>query len=438
MEDATEVDEKQLDLGLDKVTQDLASFLGSNPEVKVQLSEGDLQIPLVTMPWGDPSVVIKVPSIGGDYDELVAALNSLLLPPRLSALYHRDQRRLEVIFTARALSPNLKEIDGRKFDFHFKGGALKCHFGGSSDRLLAIAANALFPQNSATRYRSLASFADYLERPMGEGEVEKYIRSQFGRPLSFFVEEIDWQEEETINVLRHISFYLRYYDGIAPFILIHPPEDSTSVSAKVRFVHGTFPEAITSRELNPTLLSFWLAAADADPENKFLYCYRIIEFVSSSYLKNEKLLQVKRILADPALLSKIEPSVDALVGLIREEKPDSVNRFKSVVNELTRREVIWPEICANPQAFTQTVTFDGGFELPKLVDDVDNISRLGPTVILSMAGMFRNIRNALAHGGEDQAGRVILPTARNAKLLQPWVHLIVAVSGEVVLHENHT
>lgn len=433
-----EEDEQQLEFYLDKVTQDLEAFLRINPDAKIQLSEGELQIPVIVGPWGDPSVVITIPDDNGHYTALVESLNALLLPSRLSALYHVDTKLLEIIFTARALPSGLKELDGRKFNFFFSGVQYECYFGNSSDRLLSIARHSLYPQTSATRFRNLRSFSDYIHRPKGDEEIGKRVRAQFDKPLSFFVEGLEWDEENSLDILRHISFYLRYYDSISPWILIHPPDDSMSVAPKERYIHGDFPSSISSRSLNPTLLSFWIAAADAAPENKFLYCYRIIEFVASTYLKQDKLTQVRKILSNPALSSDLERSIDSLVGLIREERPDNVNRFKSVVCELTRNEVIWPEICANPQAFTQSVEFDGGFDLPKLVDDVDDVSRLGPPALGSMALMFRNIRNALAHGGEEQAGKVILPTARNIKLLQPWVHLIVAVAGEVVLHENHT
>jgi hypothetical protein len=434
-----EVDEDQFELDLDKITQDLTQFLARNPDSKIELSEATSKRALVKLPWGDPSVEIVIPLAGSEQDKLVDCLNNVILPRRLSALYHVDTRELEVIFTARALSNSMKQIDGRSFDFNFEGDQYNCRFDTSSERLLAIAEEASYPQHSDSAFRNLMSFTEFTNMPDDvDGEFAEFIRSRFGRPLSFWVSAIDWDEEKTLSILRHISFYMRYYDSVSPFILIHPADDSMSVNPKERYVHGDFPKSISSRQLNPSLISFYLAAADALPENKFLYCYRIIEFVSSNYLKNDKLVQVKKILSNPALLSSLDSSIDRLVGLIREDKPDNVNRFKAVVNELVRGEVVWPEICGNPDAFTKSVEFDGGFTLPKIVDGVDDITRLGPTVMQAMAGSFRNIRNALAHGGEEQAGRVILPTARNEKLLQPWVHLIVVVAGEVVLHENHT
>lgn len=423
---------------VEKISEELEQFLSQNPDAKIELSEAKEKRALIKNPWGDPSVALVVPLKPADKSALIDCLNNVMLPSRLSAIYHVDRREIEVIFTARVLSDSMKELDGRKFDFTFKEKVIVCHFTDSSDRLMAIAKRVVFPQHSETSFRNLMSFVDFgrLE-PDDSSEYGKFMRSQLGRPLSFFIRDIDWDEEETLNVLRHISFYLLYYDSVSPFVRIHPPEDQTLVNPKERYVDGVFPVAISSRQLNPALLSFYLASADAHPENSFLYCYRIIEFVASHYLKNEKLREVKRVLSNPALLSSLDTSIDSLVSLIRDEKGDII-RFKSVVQELTRKEIVWTEICKNPDAFTKAVTFDGGFELQKLVDAVDSIDRLSPNCLQAMAGTFRNIRHALAHGGEEQAGKVILPTAKNAKLLQPWVHLIVAVAGEVILHENHT
>ena len=51
--------------------------------------------------------------------------------------------------------------------------------------------------------------------------------------------------------------------------------------------------------------------------------------------------------------------------------------------------------------------------------------------------MLRKIRNALAHGKDKETTGVIKPTASNFRLFEPWVHLIAAISAEVVIYENN-
>ena len=303
---------------------------------------------------------------------------------------------------------------------------------------MVIAENAAYPQNSDTSFRNLRSFSDYTRRPTGLGEREKRIRDYFGKPTSFFIRNIEWDEEEVLETLRHISFYLRYYDALSPFVLIHPPVDETIVNPQARYIHGAFPATINSQSLHPTLLSFWTAGADQEADLKFLQYYRIIEFVTSFYLASEKMTAVRRVLATPDLASRLGPAVDTLVALIREDKPDPYTRFTKVVTDLVDKELIWREICANGWAFTEKVVFDGGYAQDALVSSVANFDCFGPQGLTAMARAFRGIRNALAHGGEAQSGEVILPTAANLKRLQPWVHLITVAAGQVVLYEHTT
>ena len=70
----------------------LAVFFEKNPTA-VYDSEG----PGVVMPWNDPSVALF---LDPDRAELLEALNSVFLPPRLSAIYHWDQRSFEFTWSA--------------------------------------------------------------------------------------------------------------------------------------------------------------------------------------------------------------------------------------------------------------------------------------------------------------------------------------------------
>lgn len=424
------------------ITGQFPQFLKNNPGAKiVQLGKPTgKKYHVIDRPWEDDSVGFLIPGNAAKRAQFAAAMEALILPQRLSALYHLDRKEVEVIFTARKVSAALTALKGRKFDFHFRGKQFECEFTKSSDRLLVLAEHAVYPQNSDTSYRNLQTFSQYVAMNEPEGKkLKKAIGDQFDEPLSFFVRNIDWEEEATIEILRHVSFYLTYYDTKSPYILIWPPSEPSSVNARVRYINGTgFPASINSRELNPSLLAFWYAAFEADPDAKFLFYYRIIEFVSSYYLKNDKLRKVTRILTAPDLASRVDGAIDDLVALIREDKPDTFQRFQSVVTELADRQAVWNEICENPHAFTQELDFDGGFKLAKLLEDTSDISKLSPAVLTTIASNFIYIRNALAHGGEAQAGKLILPTARNLKLLLPWVHLITTVAGQVVLFEHHT
>jgi hypothetical protein len=414
----------------------LSTFQKNNPSAKVD-EAGNPPFRYVDQPWGDRSLALVLPP--DEPEPFIDTLNGLIFPDRLSAVYHLSSKRLEVNFTAYKLPDPLQDLPGRTFQFGFRNQVHTCSFDAASDELLLIARHAVFLEATSTGFRNLQSLSAFARRNPEDDKKPRSPSQQFGEPVSFYISDIEWDEEITLEVLRHINFYLTYYDNLCPYIIIHPPTDETVVKPRTRFIQDErFPDKISSRELNPILLQFWIAAAEADTSTKYLLYYRILEFVTTYYLTHDKLAAVKKVLAAPNISDTLSTAVDQLVGLLREERPDSHARFTKMINDLVSADLMWREICANPKAFTEAVSFDGGLELEALVADIANRSSFGPQGMLSLARIFRKIRNALAHGGEAQSGEVILPTAKNLKKLQPWVHLIAVAAGEVVLFEHLT
>src|SRR4029079_9718489 len=97
---------------------------------------------------------------------------------------------------------------------------------------------------------------------------------------SFWVAPGDLEEDELVNVLRHISFYLNYFDRTAPRILFH--EEATAPEVKeqqLRFPLGPFPDHILGRRIDPYLLGLWESSVSSpEPFRRFLYSYQILEY----------------------------------------------------------------------------------------------------------------------------------------------------------------
>lgn len=136
----------------------LAPFLELNPASSVLRTKPKSGAPLcfVAKPWGDRSLAINVvdPS-----DALIAALNTLRLPERLSAIWHADIKKLEVIWTARKLPEMWEEVKERRFTFKYRGISHICHFTASSDRLLEISAATIPLASSTSGFRNMNSFS---------------------------------------------------------------------------------------------------------------------------------------------------------------------------------------------------------------------------------------------------------------------------------------
>lgn len=90
----------------------------------------------------------------------------------------------------------------------------------------------------------------------------------------------------------------------------------------------------------------------------------------------------------------------------------------------------------NPQFFTQNTTFEGGLVLNKIANTATDKSDVPAAFIENLSNRITDIRNALAHGKDQKTGKSILPTVQNFKLLQPWVHLISAAAGQVIIYES--
>ena len=94
-----------------------------------------------------------------DLDVLIETLNNLILPERLTAVWHLDDQALEIIYTVFPVTP---EESARSFTFTHKDNAYRCEFRDSSKRVLMIAESAFPAGPSSTDFRNLMPFSDYV------------------------------------------------------------------------------------------------------------------------------------------------------------------------------------------------------------------------------------------------------------------------------------
>lgn len=247
----------------------LAPFLAAHTASSVELSEedGETEV-LVRKPWGDPSLILEVPDPPAPLSD---ALNKLILPERLTAIWHKESKELEVIWTAFKLSPLQKEINGRKFTFIYKEKKHPCRFAASSKELLAIAKQAYPVLTGSSNHRNIQSFTFY-----SRVKEERRETLSIGEPLSFWIGNLPWKEDHVIELIQNLNFYLSYYDDACSIVVVHPPEESKLTSTKkIRYISGTFPDVIRGEGLDDNLLSFWNAAQTTEPMTRFLLYYRI-------------------------------------------------------------------------------------------------------------------------------------------------------------------
>lgn len=416
---------------VEKYRKIFSEFLSRNPYSEIEefkKSDGSIAYRILK-PWNDTSVSITIPS---DYEDLSIALNTVLLPERLTAIWHADTLKLEVIWTALKLPASQKDIFGRKFSFLFKGADHNCSFDKSSEQLIEITKNT-FPRGiTTTNHRNIQSFYHYSN--MSE-KLKDSLAVEF--PKSFWIDNIVWSEDHVVDIINNLNFYLTYYDDSSPTVVVHTPETpKNSPTRKTRYIHGAFPEKIVGRGLNDNLLSFWVAADAGNPVMRFILYYRIIEFASHHYIEDDVRHELRKMLSSPHVGANLSEIIERIIDVTSTRKLEDIPKFKSIVNGCVDPRLIWKEIQTNPNFFTKQTKFEGGFTVRSLIHTDDKEDAFCDKSLDGFCDLLRKIRNALSHGRDQETGGVISPTTRNFQLLQPWVHLIGTAAGEVVLYKD--
>lgn len=412
---------------LELFEDELKPFLDSNPSAK--LIEKD-EKPFIATPWGDESLALEIPD---EPDALVVTLNDLILPDRLSAIWHKSKNALEVIWTARRLAKDDSDISGRAFKFNYKGNEHLCSFGDSSAALLTIAKSARPQALSPTAFRNLNSFHVYVTSDEKERE-----KSALDKPRSFWIENLPWDESAVLALLADLNFYLTYYDEETPWVKIHESSATTlNHLSRTRYIAGKFPDTIVARPLNPNLTTFYAAAKTPNPMLRFILYFRIIEYAAHGHIDIELKNKLTRLLAAPHAATELASSVEQVCDMFGGGKLDDTAKLRAVVKKALAPRLLWNEVQRNLDAFTQEPTFDGGFVLSgRLLNPTDTKESFETWGVDRFTELMRKLRNALSHGRDLEQGALITPTARNMKMLAPWANLASVAAGEVIVYKD--
>jgi hypothetical protein len=423
-----------------EISAKLAPFRENNPVSQIADIGGDVA---VIMPWGDESLAIKIPS---PPDELIEALNNVYLPERFTAIWHRDSGEFEIIYSLVSPSSDLRK---RLFSFRHRGRDYTCRFGPASSRLLSIADNHHTIAASHTHQRNLGIFQLYflskrLERIRKESEPDSEIDvapeltvMTDAEPTSFWIKGIEWNEDAVLDLVRHLNFFMYYYDTGSPQILIHPAKsESVSTQPRTRYPFGPFPKTIVSRELDDALLLFWGASISGDPVRRFLYNYQILEFAAFSFIEENIKREIRRSLAEPDAIDKLETLTDYVIEVTGESKMAEIDKLYLLLRTAVRPHLVWEAIKDHLAQFSQPWKFDGGLEIQPLTREKWTADDFKTSWVPNFANAFRSIRNALSHGREPRMTGVITPTTANFAKLQIWLSPLSVAAQEIILHRK--
>ncbi len=407
----------------------LKPFLDANPLTSLEEDERPAggKVLALKRPWGDRSIVLQIPA---DVIGFAQQLNELVLPQRYSALWHRDTKSFEVLWTAFRPTGGATDVVDRSFRFKFRGHDYECGFRRASERALTLARAFRASGLSDTSYRNLWSFEIFITREPPE------VLDQIGDPLSFWIEGLEWDEDYVLALIMHLNFYLSYFDASSPVVILHSPTTNATTNKPTRYPAGKFPQNIASKETEATLLFLWEAARTGDAAQRFLYYYRIIEYSAGAYLDSSARTSLRIALALPNALDDLAAVTESVVAAVQRMKMDEYARYETMLKEIVDPKLLWVELSKNLDAFKNETQFDGGFKVAPLINGARGEADCSPQDVGNFAQRIRDIRNALSHGRDQKTGTTITPTTHNFERLQPWIGPIRVAASQVLLYKG--
>lgn len=408
----------------DPIRIQLDTFLSNNPEAEYGKDEKGA---VIKRPWGDTTIELRIPE---KPEELVAALNKVILPPRFTAIWHSDSQDLEVIWTA---VPVDAEIRARSFEFHFRDSCYACNFGDSSQRLLCIAdaSRPIGPANY-TSHRNLGSFYSFVRRSRKEGGSPPQ-----GLPTSYWIRKIQWDENLVIELSHHLNFYMRYFDRRSPTVLVHEDIKDEGKENSLRYPFESFPAKIMSRNLDIYLLRLWESTiTTTDPFLRFLYNYQILEYIAFYYIQDEILEKLKRILTAPETPCRPSVASTQILNAVVDSKMTDEQKIQAVIKELVDPEAVWKEIEPHLSYFSMETQFDGGLTIPPLVKSNWTFQDFKIMWAPHFSEALTKLRNALVHARERRMVGVIAPTKANSNRIRPWLGPITMAAMQAMVNKE--
>lgn len=406
--------------------KNLTKFKKNNSGIKVITETEHINIENL---WGDSTFMCRFKK-----DEDLSSLSDIVLPSELAALYHPSTSTIEYIYTP--LDKDHRLIN-REFNFYYKGYEFKAEYTAPSEALVLLS-NAFREVGlvSATNYRNLTKFRDYYKKD----SMPKYVQNYFEKkiPIVFSITgEFDKIECDFVSFSKNLNFYMDYYDRKSPFILIYEQDrDGESYNVPCYNNEQEFPTTLNVRQIDPVLVDlFSVAKLTSNTRLKFLFYFQVLEYCSYYHLTEEFKKKLTNIIKRPDLLVN-----SSYYGkLITEEFKDNFKlnddsvKLEKLIIEYVNFEDIKIEIKENSEYFIKDISFDGGFIISGLINDVKDLDNAPKNILRTIKTNIEKIRNVLVHIRESRENKIILPTKRNTNLLLPYLHLVKRIAEKVAI-----
>lgn len=413
------------------IQHEFNSFIQNN---SLEVVEKDDWI-VVSNLWQDKTFHLSFPK---DYD--FRLFESLKLPQKLYAI--QTSNRLEFIF--QPLKSDFYCID-RSFSFIYNGKEYKTYFSAPSELFKAIAEAFVATEaevDEKTTYRNIKPFYEFYKKDTLPESIKQSYNDLI--PINFFLEgDLDSLDDRSIEkLLNHLNFYMSYFDRNSPWILIEdskPTEDDFKIPCLSHL--KPFPKSINSTNIDGDLLELLHTARKAPTTRlKYLYYFQVLEYASYYFIEDSFRNKINNILKSPDLLVETNKYSHILINEFQnkyyKDNSDSLRLYNVILKHCEYKR-IKNEIFENKEYFLKDVEFDGGLKLKRLFKNEGSIESPQPEIMQTIKSNLEKIRNVLVHIRESHENLVILPTARNERLIKPYLYLLRRMAEEVAIRYEY-
>ena len=381
----------------------------------------------IIAPWNDETVNIEIENNAENID----SLKNIKLDPRLSAIYHFKEHKIEFIFAG---VDNTSYFLNYKTDFVYKGQIYKTFYDSPSDVLVLLAKGLIKNEAGNTNLRNLALVKEAIEENAPNIKIVSYYITT------------DNFNEDLVSIAKHINLYMHFYDKKAPHIIFHDTIDAS----RIEYDKSVTPQKISMTNIEDIILDLlYTVNCTQNIRLKYLLTYQVLEYYAYYYLDAEQKSSIESVIRNPDFLDRSSYYSNVLIDKIRDyANTDDKSRLKKLVAHYITLEDIVGEIKKYLPMLMKDIQFKGGFVLSAITSFNKTEAEANFTtyekqfetkqkaILNELVDKCDKIRNVIVHVREHRENKVIYPTPSNHEKLIPYLVILQKIA-ELIAMRHH-
>ena len=387
--------------------------------------------------WEDDSILLVF-----NKAESFVGFDKILMHNKLLALFHNNPGEQDYEFIYQPLLKTNSCI-GRSFTFNYEGHEFHAKYDEPTEIFEKIARSfRRCKPESDSNFRNLLLFRDFYDKEHLKESIQLYFKDRV--PINFHITGPFslYDEEQQLALMRHLNFYMKFYDRWSPEIEILKTEcSSETYSIPCKSKKEPFPNHLNILNIDNIVLSILQTARSAESNRLgYIFYYQVLEYCAYYYMDADFKRQISTIIRRPDLYINWDKYLPDFIEKFQTNfnpkgnNSDS-NRMDKIICEYCFLSDIEDELTQNADYFSQEQNFNGGFSTQPLLP-TSKIEEGMDIRALKLRERLEKIRNVLVHARESRENCVILPSEENDNKLLPYLCLIRRIAETIAFRYN--